>query len=299
MSAGDTRSQRAAVVIYFVVIAANLMVLPTWFAPGRFLVSSRVAFIALNVLLIVFCAWKVSQLLGANPLRRRGPHPSAQLRDGYGDDLYERDPDTDELPLVERHASDGESDGEPDEELDEDLARQQDDVGGDQDEDRDDEQHAERDEEVDCGRDVMSRGSGAAVVWRGGDPYGGSMRRETASPEELRQAVLAYYDALDRDDLDSVLGCFSGDVLYRRPGYRTMTGIDQLRSYYENERKLAAGRHLVRDVLVEDAQVAAQGMYEGQLRDGDRMAMGFAAFFVFDGMGRISEHTTYFFTPAV
>ena len=285
MSAGDTRSQRAAVFIYFGVIAANMMVLPTWFAPGRFPVSSRVAFIALNVLLIVFCAWKVSQLLGANPLRRRGSHPSAQLRDSYGDDLYASDPDTDELPRIDA------LDDELDEECDEDLVRQQDDVGRDQDEERDDEQHEER--------DVVSRGSGAAVVWRGAAPYGGSMRRETASSEELRQAVLAYYDALDRDDMDSVLGCFSGDVLYRRPGYRTMTGIDQLRSYYEHERKLAAGRHLVRDVLVEDAQVAAQGMYEGQLRDGDRMAMGFAAFFVFDGMGRISEHTTYFFTPAV
>ncbi len=297
MSAGDTRSQRAAVFIYFGVIAANMMVLPTWFAPGRFPVSSRVAFIALNVLLIVFCAWKVSQLLGANPLRRRGSHPSAQLRDSYGDDLYASDPDTDELPRID--ALDDELDEELVDELDEELVRHQDDVGGDQDEDRDDEQHAERVEEVDGGRDGMSRGSGAAVVWRGAAPYGGSMRRETASSEELRQAVLAYYDALDRDDMDSVLGCFSGDVLYRRPGYRTMTGIDQLRSYYEHERKLAAGRHLVRDVLVEDAQVAAQGMYEGQLRDGDRMAMGFAAFFVFDGMGRISEHTTYFFTPAV
>ena len=101
MSAGDTRSQRAAVFIYFGVIAANMMVLPTWFAPGRFPVSSRVAFIALNVLLIVFCAWKVSQLLGANPLRRRGSHPSAQLRDGYGDDLYASDPDTDELPRID------------------------------------------------------------------------------------------------------------------------------------------------------------------------------------------------------
>ncbi len=125
------------------------------------------------------------------------------------------------------------------------------------------------------------------------------MRQETASPEELRQAVLAYYDALDRDDVEAVLACFTGDVLYRRPGYPTMAGIDQLRAYYETDRKLAAGRHMVRDVLVADFQAAAQGMYEGQLRDGDLMTMGFGAFFDFDGAARISEHTTYFYTPAV
>lgn len=280
MAGENARSQRVAVAIYFAVIAVNMMVLPTWFTPGRFPLSSRAAFVALNVLLMVFCAWKVSQILGANPLRRRGPHPSVQLREGYGDDLYESDPDTDELPVLEEDS--WPADEQPDD-GDGPLAAPFADGPG-----------AEAGQ-----RGAIAGGGGAAVVSRGAAPYGGSMRRETASPDELRQAVLAYYDALDRDDLDAVLGCFSGDVLYRRPGYRTMTGIEQLRAYYETDRKLAAGRHLVRDVLVEDSQVAAQGMYEGQLRDGDRMAMGFAAFFVFDGMGRISEHTTYFFTPAV
>ncbi|QQS01390.1 MAG: nuclear transport factor 2 family protein [Austwickia sp.] len=119
------------------------------------------------------------------------------------------------------------------------------------------------------------------------------------TPDDPRKTVQRYYDALDRDDLEAVLELFSGDVLYRRPGYEVIAGMDRLRDYYSGDRKLAAGRHLVRDVLVEGQKAAAHGMYEGQLKDGDRTAMGFAAFFSFDMNGRIAEHTTYFFTPAV
>ncbi len=134
MSASEPRLSRSTVAIYVVVIVINLLVLPTWFAPGRFPLTSRVAFITLSVLLVVFCAWKLSALLGGNPLRRRGPHPSGQLREGYGDDLYDRDdeydadarypdvraadtrdpdtrdPDTDELPVLGRTGIDNDND---------------------------------------------------------------------------------------------------------------------------------------------------------------------------------------------
>lgn len=119
------------------------------------------------------------------------------------------------------------------------------------------------------------------------------------TPDDLRRAVQRYYEALDADDLEAVLEVFSGDVLYRRPGYDPIVGVDQLRGYYTSDRKLALGRHLVRDVLVDGQRAAAHGMYEGRLKGGDRTAVGFAAFFVFDGNGRVAEHTTYFFSPAV
>lgn len=125
-------------------------------------------------------------------------------------------------------------------------------------------------------------------------PYGVLM-----STSDPRRAVQRYYDALDRDDLEAVLELFSGDALYRRPGYEVIAGMERLRAYYSGDRKLAAGRHLVRDVIVEGQRAAAHGMYEGQLKDGERTTMGFGAFFTFDMNGRIAEHTTYFFTPAV
>lgn len=117
--------------------------------------------------------------------------------------------------------------------------------------------------------------------------------------DDLRRAVQGYYDALDAGDTEEVLDFFSGDVLYRRPGYERFVGIEKLREYYEGSRKLAAGRHAVRAILVDGHDVAAHGEWEGDLKDGGRASMGFAAVFAFDANGRIREHTTYFFTPAV
>lgn len=114
-----------------------------------------------------------------------------------------------------------------------------------------------------------------------------------------RRAVQAYYDALDAGDIDAVLAGFSGDVLYRRPGYDRVVGLEALRRYYASDRKLAPGRHVVRSMVVEGNQVAAHGEYDGELREGGPRSVGFAAFFVFDAHGRIREHTTYFFVPAV
>ena len=47
-----------------------------------------------------------------------------------------------------------------------------------------------------------------------------------AERPDLGRAVRGYYDSLDRDDIESVLEFFSGDVLYRRPGYEPMSGLE-------------------------------------------------------------------------
>ncbi|MDO5711395.1 MAG: nuclear transport factor 2 family protein [Micrococcales bacterium] len=122
--------------------------------------------------------------------------------------------------------------------------------------------------------------------------------KRTERPD-LGRAVQGYYDALDRDDIEAVLEFFSGDVLYRRPGYEPISGLAALRGYYSDDRVLAPGRHVLRSVIVEGQNVAAHGAFEGELREGGRRSVEFAAIFVFDGNDRANEHTTYFFVPAV
>ena len=121
-----------------------------------------------------------------------------------------------------------------------------------------------------------------------------------AEQSSVRATVQGYYDALDRDDIDAALDYFGGEILYRRPGYPPITGLDGLRDYYTRGRKLASGRHVIREVVIDGTSAAAHGTFEGELKEGGRTTMGFAAFFRFDNArDRIVEHTTYFFTPSV
>lgn len=121
----------------------------------------------------------------------------------------------------------------------------------------------------------------------------------TSKNDELRRSVQGYYDALDAGDTEAVLDFFSGDVLYMRPGYDRFVGMDKLREYYENSRKLGQGRHILRTIIVEGQQAAAHGTWEGETKDGSRVTQGFAALFAFGTHDRITEHTTYFYTAAV
>lgn len=67
--------RRGQLVAYLLAIGVNLAVLPNWFSPGRFSLTSRLLFVGLSVLVVAFCAWRISQILGVNPFTRL-KHPT-------------------------------------------------------------------------------------------------------------------------------------------------------------------------------------------------------------------------------
>ncbi|WP_240322715.1 nuclear transport factor 2 family protein [Austwickia chelonae] len=262
--------RRPQVLINLTVIGVNLLVLPNWFSPGRFPLQARLAFVAVHVVLIALCSWWLSQALGVNPFTRRR-HPVYTP--------YALDPEAGDLPT---DRSGKESSGK---------RNSRDNWGRSGDFREFDPHEEEPDPPTAHDRELAHPGADGAVAC--------TSMSEGHTSDQRRRTVQRYYDALDRDDLEAVLECFSGDVLYRRPGYPVMTGSEQLRAYYSEERRLARGRHSVRNLLVDGQQVAAQGTYEGELREGDRMTVDFAAFFVIDGNDRICEHATYFYVAHV
>ncbi|GAB76864.1 Ketosteroid isomerase-related protein [Austwickia chelonae] len=261
--------RRPQVLINLAVIGMNLLVLPNWFSPGRFPLQARLAFVAVHVVVIALCSWWLSRALGVNPFTRlRRPVYTP----------YALEPDE------EGPSSASSSGGRPGKGSGQRWGRSG--------EFREFDPH---EEEADppvapAGEDAPTEAGGAVAC---------TSMSEGHTSDHRRRTVQRYYEALDRDDLDAVLECFSGDVLYRRPGYPVMTGSEQLRAYYSDERRLARGRHSVRNLLVDGQQVAVQGTYEGELREGDRTVVDFAAFFVVDGNDRICEHATYFYVEHV
>ena len=77
--------RRGELIAYLVLIALNLLVLPSWFSPGRFAFGARLALIVLSTAIIAFCSWKVSQILGVSPFTKR-KHPTYAPYDAFDDD---------------------------------------------------------------------------------------------------------------------------------------------------------------------------------------------------------------------
>lgn len=113
--------------------------------------------------------------------------------------------------------------------------------------------------------------------------------------------VRAYYDAVDADDVETLIGLFAADATYGRPGYEPFVGHEALRAFYTGDRVIASGTHTL-DAVVVDAtgeQVAVHGRFEGTLKDGSAAAVRFADFYVLDEAGLFARRTTFFHAPAV
>lgn len=116
---------------------------------------------------------------------------------------------------------------------------------------------------------------------------------------DLAARTRDYYALVDAGDVAGVLDWFADDCVYRRPGYEPMRGRHALEAFYGGERVIESGSHTLDQLLVDGASVAVRGRFEGRLRDGSQVTVGFADFIDYDADGRAVERRSYFEAPAV
>lgn len=109
----------------------------------------------------------------------------------------------------------------------------------------------------------------------------------------------SYYERVDAGDVEGVLDWFADDGLYHRPGYPPLRGRDALAAFYGEERVIESGVHTLHEIVVDGPAVAVRGRFEGTLKDGSTVAVGFADFVTYDRDGRAVERHTFFDTPTV
>ena len=118
------------------------------------------------------------------------------------------------------------------------------------------------------------------------------------SAHAAEDIVLRYYRLVDARDFNGMAELFSVDVIYRRPGYETMVGLEQMLNYYKLVRVIESGKHDIRTVLSDGIQVAVTGTFYGTVKDCGDVSQDFADFFSVSD-GRISARSTYFDSPAI
>ena len=116
---------------------------------------------------------------------------------------------------------------------------------------------------------------------------------------DVRAQTRRYYERVDAGDVEGVLDWFADDGVYHRPGYPPMRGRAELSAFYGGERVIRSGRHILQAVLVDGLRAATRGRFEGVLKDGSTVSVGFADFITYDGEGRAVERHSFFDTPTV
>ncbi len=113
--------------------------------------------------------------------------------------------------------------------------------------------------------------------------------------DELVRRFLSVIDARDWAELAALV---TADVVYDRPGYRTLCGVDEFMDFYRNVRVIARGRHRLDSLLTDASTGFCWGHFDGADRAGEPITELFADWYRFED-GKVRERRTFFYRPAI
>ena len=113
-----------------------------------------------------------------------------------------------------------------------------------------------------------------------------------------RALLEAYFQAIDAGDLESLPRFFHRDIVYERPGYDPLVGLDAVMHFYRTRRVIASGKHQVEGIVVEGDAGASWGRFAGARKDGSAIDERFADVYTFTD-GKVRTRRSHFFRPAV
>ena len=111
--------------------------------------------------------------------------------------------------------------------------------------------------------------------------------------------VVDLFHKIDARDWDALPSSFAEDVVYERPGYPPLVGVEALMRFYRHERVIASGAHELERVVLDGECGACWGRLVGRHRDGSPLDERFADVYTLDDRGRIKARRSYFFRPAI
>jgi ketosteroid isomerase-like protein len=110
--------------------------------------------------------------------------------------------------------------------------------------------------------------------------------------------IVNLFRAIDYGDWEAMAGLVDDGVVYERPGYDRAVGRDQLLHFYQHERIVASGTHLLDHIVVEGDYGACWGRFCGLTKNGSTVDELFADVYRFRE-GKIQERRSHFFRPAI
>lgn len=120
----------------------------------------------------------------------------------------------------------------------------------------------------------------------------------THANQSISAVVVDYYRSIERQDIDAALSCFTHDAVYRRPGYETFVGLQEISRFYHKTRLISGGQHDLEAVIEQGDMVAVHGSFHGTSSSGEAIHVRFSDFWRFSEL-QVIERNTYFAMPAV
>ena len=107
------------------------------------------------------------------------------------------------------------------------------------------------------------------------------------------------FECVDIRSWEVLSTIFHADIVYERPGYDPIQGLERLLYFYSHERVLAAGQHTLERIITAEDAGACWGWFTGSKKDGSAVHVGFADVYLFSDTNLIIKRRSYFYEPSV
>jgi ketosteroid isomerase-like protein len=113
--------------------------------------------------------------------------------------------------------------------------------------------------------------------------------------QHRNELIDGYYDAIDDEEFAAFERVFADDIEYQYPDRAPMHGIDEVRTFFEEEREHGGSTHTVTRRIDDGAVTACEGTVEAEGPDGSTFEADFVGVFEFDeaaeAISRIGVYT--------
>ncbi|MEM7581412.1 MAG: nuclear transport factor 2 family protein [Cyanobacteria bacterium P01_A01_bin.80] len=110
--------------------------------------------------------------------------------------------------------------------------------------------------------------------------------------------IVSLFDAIDGRDWKSLVNKFHEDIIYERPGYKILIGIDRLLHFYQYDRIIASGKHHIEHIVATENYGSCWGQFIGVHKNESEINERFADVYSFE-KNKLKTRRSYFFRPAI
>lgn len=116
--------------------------------------------------------------------------------------------------------------------------------------------------------------------------------------ETNKELIISLFDTIDAFDWQLLVKHFDKDIIYERPGYSVIIGIDKLLHFYQHERVIALGKNHLEHIVCEEKFASCWGRFIGTHKNGSPINESFSDVYSFN-QNKIITRRSYFFRPAI
>ncbi|SMD30825.1 nuclear transport factor 2 family protein [Picrophilus oshimae] len=110
---------------------------------------------------------------------------------------------------------------------------------------------------------------------------------------DIKQICLDYYNAVDSRDLKTLFSIFDDSIVYKRPGYGEIKGINDFKKFYEEHRIIKSGHHTIKRIIISGSCAVVEGSFSGTLKDGRSVSTEFIDVMDFANDKIVKRHTYF------